>query len=364
MNSTINKSRKYNFIDLFCGVGGFSYGLEQTKRFQAVLANDIDKDMCNAFALNFSKTKILSKSVTDIDFIDIKRKNKIDVIVGGPPCQAYSFSGKRYRNDPRGSLFLEYFRAVRDIRPQIFVYENVKGLTSYKNGFIFRQIRCLFQSIGYSLSINLINAQDFGVPQFRERIFVVGYKKNFHYVFPKASKTKNFNKKPLTISDAISDLPRVKSNMASDEYLSKPKNSYQKLMRLNAPKKLVEHYASKHNDKLLNLMRNLPEGGTKQDLPLKIRPKSGYQNSYARLWWNKPSTTITRNFGTPSSARCIHPKVDRALTTREGARLQSFPDNYKFYGSKAKKNLQIGNAVPPLLAKRIAESIYFTLDNS
>ena len=104
-------------------------------------------------------------------------------------------------------------------------------------------------------------------------------------------------------------------------------------------------------------MRHLPEGGLKEDIPYKIRPKSGYANSYGRLWWDKPSTTITRNFGTPSSARCVHPKIDRALTTREGARLQSFPDHYKFYGSRAKRNLQIGNAVPPLLGEVIGKQI-------
>ena len=362
MGSNRSKLKKYNVVDLFCGAGGFSLGLKDTNRFNSVLANDIDMDMCEAYSLNFPETKILSKSISDLDFLSIKKKNNIDVVVGGPPCQAYSLSGKRLKNDPRANLFLEYFRAIKVIRPNIFVYENVKGLFSYKKGTIFYQLREIFEKIGYNLSINLVNALNYGVPQSRERVFIIGYKKGLEYSFPSYSHSTKTSKKPITISDAISDLPMIKSNENSVKYLSKPKTSYQRLMRKNAPENLMDHKSSKHSESLINIMHYLPEGGLKEDLPYKIRPKSGYANSYGRLWWDKPSTTITRNFGTPSSARCVHPKIDRALTTREGARLQSFPDHYKFYGSRAKRNLQIGNAVPPLLAKKIGKSIAKSLD--
>ena len=362
MGSNRSKLKKYNVVDLFCGAGGFSLGLKDTNRFNSILANDIDMDMCEAYALNFPETKILSKSISDLDFLSIKKKNTIDVVIGGPPCQAYSLSGKRSTNDPRANLFLEYFRAIEVIKPHIFVYENVKGLFSFKKGNIFYQLQEIFEKIGYDLSINLVNALNYGVPQSRERIFIIGYKKGLSYSFPKHSHAKKAIRKPLTISDAISDLPKIKNNENSVNYLSKPKTNYQKLMRKNAPDNLMDHKSSNHNENLVNIMSYLPEGGLKKDLPYEIRPKSGYANSYGRLWWNKPSTTITRNFGTPSSARCIHPKLDRALTTREGARLQSFPDRYKFFGSRAKKNLQIGNAVPPLLAKAIGKSIFSALD--
>ena len=362
MGSYRSKLKKYNVVDLFCGAGGFSLGLKETNRFNSIIANDIDMDMCEAYSLNFPKTKIIPKPISDIDFFDIRRKNNIDVVVGGPPCQAYSLSGKRLINDPRANLFLDYYRAIESVKPYIFVYENVKGLFSYRNGNIFNQLKELFEKIGYELSINFVNALNFGVPQSRERIFIVGYKKELSYSFPKHSHSAKKMKKPLTIRDAISDLPMIKNNEDSLKYLSKPRTSYQKLMRKNAPKELMDHKSSKHNERLIKIMSYLPEGGLKEDLPYKIRPKSGYANSYGRLWWNKPSTTITRNFGTPSSARCIHPKIDRALTTREGARLQSFPDYYKFVGSRAKKNLQIGNAVPPILAKKIGKSIYRSLD--
>lgn len=362
MGSNRSKLKKYNVVDLFCGAGGFSLGLKDTNRFNSILANDIDMDMCEAYSLNFPESKILSKSISDLDFFSIKENNNIDVVVGGPPCQAYSLSGKRLKNDPRANLFLEYFRAIEVIRPHIFVYENVKGLFSYKKGNIFHQLQEIFEKIGYELSINLVNALNYGVPQSRERIFIIGYKKGLNYSFPKSSHAKKTIRKPVTISDAISDLPKIKNNENSAKYLSKPKTNYQKLMRKNAPDNLMDHKSSKHSENLVTIMSYLPEGGLKKDLPFEIRPKSGYANSYGRLWWNKPATTITRNFGTPSSARCIHPKIDRALTTREGARLQSFPDRYQFFGSRAKKNLQIGNAVPPLLARAIGKSISLALD--
>ena len=176
MGSNRSKLKKYNVVDLFCGAGGFSLGLKDTNRFNSILANDIDMDMCEAYSLNFPESKILSKSISDLDFFSIKEKNNIDVVVGGPPCQAYSLSGKRLKNDPRANLFLEYFKAIKVFRPNIFVYENVKGLFSYKKGTIFYQLREIFEKIGYNLSINLVNALNYGVPQSRERIFIIGYK--------------------------------------------------------------------------------------------------------------------------------------------------------------------------------------------
>ena len=133
-------------------------------------------------------------------------------------------------------------------------------------------------------------------------------------------------------------------------------NKYQSLMRIGS-NKLLDHNATTHNEKLIKIMSYIPEGGELNDVPVSIRPKKAFGNSYSRLWKHKPSTTITRNFGTPSSARCIHPFLNRGLTTREGARLQSFPDNYLFYGSRVSKNLQIGNAVPPILSNILAKSI-------
>ena len=171
MGSNRSKLKKYNVVDLFCGAGGFSLGLKDTNRFNSILANDNDKDMCKAYSLNFSNTKVLSKCISDINFADLVRKDAIDVVIGGPPCQAYSLSGKRLKDDPRATLFLEYYRAIDIIRPHIFVYENVKGLFSYQKGIVYNQLQELFEQIGYELSINFVNAVNYGIPQSRERIF-------------------------------------------------------------------------------------------------------------------------------------------------------------------------------------------------
>jgi DNA (cytosine-5)-methyltransferase 1 len=152
-------------------------------------------------------------------------------------------------------------------------------------------------------------------------------------------------------------LPFIKSGEESFGYATQPQNDFQKTARMNAPERLMDHNAPMNNPKLVKLMELLPDGGTPRDLPANLRPASGYKNTYCRLWWNRPATTITRNLSTPSSSRCIHPKASRPLTTREGARLQCFPDSYQFYGSRSDRNLQIGNAVPTVLSKALAEAV-------
>ena len=165
----------------------------------------------------------------------------------------------------------------------------------------------------------------------------------------------------MTIEDAFSDLPVLKSGQEETQYASEPKNEFQKYLRANSDS-LTDNVAPTNGEHLIRIMEALPDGGDKNDLPEDIRPKSGYGNTYAKMWWKKPAPTVTRNFATPSSSRCVHPRDSRAMTTREGARLQSFPDDYKFYGSRSTKNLEIGNAVPPLLSIAIAKEIEKILD--
>jgi DNA (cytosine-5)-methyltransferase 1 len=353
----------FNLIDLFSGVGGLAQGFKETKKFNTLLANDVDEDMCEAFKLNFPKTEVICDNIANISFKKIVRK-KVDVIIGGPPCQAYSTSGKRLLDDKRAHLYHEYYRSLKELRPSIFLYENVRGLLSMNNGKLFIELKKLFSSLGYKISAKVLNAADYGVPQLRQRVIIVGTLGNHKFEYPEPTHSndeKNFNlfddkKKYLTLQDAISDLPFLENGGETKKYLSKPKNEYQKKLRDNN-KEIEDHKAPNHGANLMKVIKKVPEGGTLKDIPKKFRPKSGFLNSYGRLIWDKPSMTITRNFGTPSSARCIHPKCDRALTTREGARIQSFKDSFKFYGSISKKNLQIGNSVPPLLSKILAQSI-------
>ena len=312
------------------------------------------------------EVNVICDRIPNIDFKKLIGKKKIDVLVGGPPCQAYSTSGKRLMEDPRASLYQQYHRALVETQPKLFVYENVKGLLSMADGKLFEEVKRLFGSLGYAVEARVLNAADYGVPQERERVIVVGVRDGIRFKYPEPTHTSSRSeadlfssslKMHLTLADAIGDLPLIAAGEQSSEYASKAKNDYQKMMRKDAPKKLMDHESANHGEELMSVIRNVPEGGIKKDIPEKFRPKSGFPNSYGRLWWDRPSTTITRNLGTPSSARCIHPKCDRALTTREGARLQSFPDHFSFSGSRAKKNLQIGNAVPPLLAAALARQV-------
>jgi len=362
--------KKYKVLDLFAGVGGLSYGFAHDDNFEIVASNEILSDMAKAYSLNHSTVKIYNCDIKDFGIKNLTndlgiKKGDIDLIVGGPPCQAFSTVGKRLIDDPRGQLFQEYYRVLKELDPKIFLFENVKGLLSMQKGELLKIILSLFTSLGYKVKYEVLNSADYGVPQIRERVIIIGTKLDIEFEYPpkthynpKENNIFNQGLKPyLTLSEAVSDLPLIKSNEESFEYSSEPNNDFQKLMRINAPKKLMDHNAPKNNDKLVRLMESLPDGGTPQDAPEELRPKSGFKNTYCRLWWNRPSTTITRNLSTPSSSRCIHPKAPRPLTTREGARIQCFPDNYIFYGSRSSKNLQIGNAVPTFLSIALKNSI-------
>lgn len=364
-------NKKLKVIDLFCGVGGLSYGFGHDNNFEIVAANEILPNMAKAYSLNHPSVKVYVDDIKNFGAYCVKKDLKIesidiDIIVGGPPCQAYSTLGKRLMDDQRGKLFQEYYRVLKEFNPKFFLFENVKGLLSMQGGELLKTIISLFKSLGYKVQHKLLNAADYGAPQIRERVVIIGSKLKTDFQYPKPThnnpeeKLSLFNKKLkpyLTLEEAISDLPLIKSNEESFQYASEPQNTFQKMMRIDAPEKLTEHNSPNNNTKLVKIMELLPDGGVPENLPKELRPKSGFKNTYCRLWWKRPSTTITRNLSTPSSSRCIHPKAPRPLTTREGARIQCFPDSYKFYGSRSDKNLQIGNAVPTFLSIALSEAI-------
>ena len=328
--------------------------------------------MAKAYELNHPNVKMYCQDIKNFGLTELQKdlgikKGDISLVVGGPPCQSFSTIGKRAVDDPRGKLFEEYFRVLQEIEPKVFLFENVKGLLSMQKGKLFAEIIRLFESLDYKVKYQILNAADYGTPQIRERVIIIGSKLDYDFTYPQPthydpeaenSLFANGSLKPyLTLAEAISDLPFIKSGEESTSYQSPPQNSYQKQMRIKANGELKDHSAPNNNENLVKLMKLLPDGGTPRDLPAEYRPKSGFANTYSRLWWNRPSTTITRNLSTPSSSRCVHPKAARPLTTREGARLQGFPDDYVFYGSRSDKNLQIGNAVPPLLSIALKEAI-------
>ena len=358
-----DEKKKYNIIDLFAGVGGLSYGFARLSDFNIIAANEIEKDISIAYSLNHPDVKVLNCDINQLDegtLADVLNGEKIDLVVGGPPCQSYSTLGKRQMDD-RASLFMQYKRILKILEPRAFVFENVVGILSMDKGKLFKRVQEEFEELGYELKYKVLDAVDFGVPQHRERVILVGMKGKNNYEYPKESHGKD--KKPyVTLKDAIGDLPVIKSGESSNKYATDVSNEFLAFVRGNNPMLLEEHKAPKNGEHLIRIMEALKDGQSKDDLPEDIRPKSGYGNTYTKLWWDKPSTTITRNFACPSSSRCIHPRDSRAMTVREGARLQSFPDDYIFYGSEGMKRLEIGNAVPPLLSVAIAKQMLKALN--
>ncbi len=355
--------KQYNIIDLFAGVGGLSYGFSKLSQFNIIAANEIEKDISIAYKLNHPDVKMLNCDINCLNeeiLEEILDGEKVDIVVGGPPCQSYSTLGKRQMDD-RANLFKQYKRVLKILQPKAFVFENVVGILSMDKGNLFKQIQSEFEDLGYSLQYQVLDAVNYGVPQHRERVILVGFKGDNNFVYPQPTHGEGL--KPfVTLKDALGDLPELKSGEKKSNYASEATNEFLKFVRKNSADIVEEHSAPKNGEHLIRIMEALRDGQSKNDLPEDIRPKSGYGNTYAKLWWEKPSTTITRNFACPSSSRCIHPRDSRAMSIREGARLQGFPDDYKFYGADGMKRLEIGNAVPPLLSMAIAEQMLKALN--
>ena len=299
--------------------------------------------------------------LTEEKLQEVLKGKRVDLIVGGPPCQSYSTLGKR-QMDERANLFMQYKRILTILTPKAFVFENVSGILSMDKGRLFERVKSEFESLGYQLKYKLLDAVDYGVPQHRERVILVGFKGENKFEYPQPTYGEGL-KPYITLEEAIGDLPSIKSGQTNNTFNSSVSNDFLNFVRKSG-ETMTEHSAPNNGEHLIKIMEALKDGQSKDDLPEEIRPKSGYGNTYAKLWWKKPSTTITRNFACPSSSRCIHPRDSRAMSIREGARLQSFPDDYKFYGSDGMKRLEIGNAVPPLLSKVIAEQMLKALENS
>lgn len=354
----------FTAVELFAGAGGLSIGLEKAG-INVVIANEIMPDFAATLSANHPCTKVINADIHQIDFKDELKKlglSSVDVLSGGPPCQGFSTIGSKNRKDPRNSLFYEYLRAVSETNPKYTIFENVSGFKRMYDGFAYETLVKEMDALGYCTRCQIMNAADYGAPQIRYRTIVLGWRKDVPAIdFPAVSHGQGKGLKPyVTLMDAIGDLPQLSAGGCAEAYVCEPKTEYQKKMR-GKQRILLEHNASNYGDKMREILRILPEGGCIRDLPERLRPKSAYANTYARLLPDVPSPTITRNFGTPSSSRCVHPYQPRALSTREGARLQGFPDNYRFVGGKQSKNLQIGNAVPPILGEAIAKVIFQAL---
>lgn len=359
---------KPKVLDLFCGAGGLSWGFEKVG-FEVSWGLDNWKSAVDTFKANHPKAKVYQVDITRVNDSQLKEWFKgVSVIVGGPPCQGFSTAGKRALDDPRNKLVKEFLRVVTALLPDAFVMENVEGFTNFNKGALVLELIEEFERLNYSLTYGVLDAVNYGVPQRRKRFFLIG-SKGRRPSLPEPSHRGNDKngellweelKPPLTFKDATSDLPLIEAGEKAEEYAAPPQNEYQANMR-NGCSKLTLHEAPKHKPYMVELIKCIPQGKSAFDImneiPEELRPTSGYPNSYKRIKPDEPAPTITRNFTTPSSANCIHPFAHRALTLREGARIQSFPDSYEFVGSFTGKRLLIGNAVPPLLSLAVAKSI-------
>jgi DNA (cytosine-5)-methyltransferase 1 len=360
-------NKKYNVVDLFAGVGGLSVGFLKAG-FNVISANEHDHNIAYTYEKNHPETKVIVKDIADVkssDFL-INKNDNVDVVVGGPPCQGFSMAGRRIRNngeflnDPRNELFKEFYRIVKELKPKIFVMENVAALLTMHDGNVKNEILKLFNNLGYQVEVKVLLAADYGIPQLRKRAVFIGNNININPddLFPLKTHGSETGNEHITISESIFDLPFINAGEGDFEskYDKRPETDYQKERRKKS-KKLFNHISSFHNKKIIDILKLINEGQGRSDLPEKYKTKSIHSGSYGRLDKNKPAYTITTRFDTPSVGRVTHPILHRSLTPREAARIQSFDDDFVFYGNKGSIGKQIGNAVPPLLAHAVAKRI-------
>lgn len=381
----------YKVMDLFCGTGGFSKGFENAGEFEVVHGIDMLPIAVETFKTNHPDAFAVADDIRKVRRSEVAeatglRRGDVDVIIGGPPCQGFS-SIRPFRSsaddDPRNSLFEEFASYVNYFRPKALVMENVVGLATYEGGDTIDRILETFSSLGYDCDWRILNASNFGVPQKRERLIILGVERGGSFQFPSfthasASKTighknrsrmhtyaapvptlfdtEDFDSLPsaVTVREAIDDLPIVQSGESSERYSKPPRTDFQRARRKNAPDELALHSSTRHSAKMMEIIRH--SGDNISCIP-KHLITSGFSSCYSRLRGDEPAVTITVNFVHPASNKCIHPDLDRALTPREGARLQSYDDDFVFKGNRSQIVKQIGNAVPPLLGQAIARSV-------
>lgn len=345
---------KPKVIDLFAGVGGLSLGFENCG-FDVILANEYDPAIATAYKINHKETRMIVGDITTLDLETTfsSYEGKVDVIIGGPPCQGFSQKGQRKTiHDERNFLFKYYVKVVDLVKPHYFLMENVPNLLTAEGGYFRKEIEDLFNSMGYQLNMGVLNASDYGVPQNRRRAVIIGKRGGSAPALPEPKNVL------VTIWDAISDLAYLSSGEGSEEqeYRFEPQSEYQKNLR-NGCCVLYNHIATKHSELALKRLAMIPPNAGKEVLPEEHLTKSIYSGTWTRMRKDEISVTITTRFDTPSSGKFTHPFLNRAITVREAARIQSFPDSFIFVGNKGSQMKQVGNAVPPLLAEAIAGAI-------
>lgn len=357
--------KKLTVIDLFSGAGGLSRGFLDAG-YDVLIGTDFDDAALRTFAHNHGNAKAVKLDLFNHDNIKViedmlnEMGEKLDVLVGGPPCQGFSLAGKREEDDERNTLYSAMVKTASVLKPRAVVLENVPGMLTLYGGKAKEKIFHDFEKLGYTMNVKVLYAPEYGVPQIRKRAFFVGLlnrDEKFEYPMP-LLKEEQF----VTCEQAISDLPSLEGDheMALDivrDYMTEPQTDYQRMMRNNS-EKAYNHYPTNHAQKTIDHIGLVPDGGKYTDLPEKLVGNFKYHESLHRYNSKKPSLTIDTGHRTH-----FHYKYNRIPTVRENARLQSFPDDFIFYGNKQQQYKQVGNAVPPLLGKAIAIKLKEYLEN-
>lgn len=372
--------KKPTVISLFCGAGGCSLGF-QNAGYQIVYASDIEKSAIDTYQKNFEKTDCEIRDIRALDGQYLLNKlgleaGELDFLIGGPPCQGFSTAGMRFWDDPRNILLKEYVRCLSELKPKWFLMENVEGLLTSKKGEYVYEAAKAFMNLGYSIRIEKVYSHEYGIPQRRKRVFVIGNRSNIDFSFPEPihpATGRIFKNSSIVIADSLENLP-LPSHTLGEKVGYPEKIRAHKLFNYFRSKDnwVSDHYSPEVIGIQLERIKHLQPGQTMKDLPDQLQHESfkrranrrvkdgmpsekrgGAPTGLKRLIAKQPSLTIT----SAATREFIHPTQDRPLTIRECARIQTFPDDFEFCGSQSQKIKQIGNAIPPLLAQYFAEHI-------
>lgn len=357
---------KYSVVDLFCGAGGLSKGFMDAG-FDVKIGIDFDEAALRTFANNHGSAEAKKLDLFNLENIyEIQKSlieknvNKLDVLIGGPPCQGFSLAGNRIESDERNTLYKAMVKTAELLKPKIVLLENVPGMLTLYGGKVKEKIFSDFEKLGYKMNVKVLYAPDFGIPQIRKRAFFVGILNGDEpFIYPEAILN---SEEYITCEQAIGDLPSLDGDEDYKvdrvrEYDKEPYTDYQKKMKKDSVK-LYNHIPTKHAQKTIDHIKLVPDGGKYTDLPDDLAKKFKYHESLHRYTSNKPSLTIDTGHRTH-----FHYRYNRIPTVRENARLQSFPDDFIFFGNKQQQYKQVGNAVPPLLGYALANQILKYLDD-
>jgi DNA (cytosine-5)-methyltransferase 1 len=342
-------------IDLFSGAGGMSVGA-MAAGVDICIAVEFDSHAAETYRANHPSVNLIQDDIRNVTNLSGYQFDDEVVVFGGPPCQGFSTSNQRNRSadNPNNWLFREFLRVVSEVKPAWVVFENVRGILEMEEAAFFHHVQKGLKNLGYTVATSILNAVDFGVPQKRSRLFIIGSRNGVEVEVPKPPKTS-----PVTVKAALADLPNLDNGASFDvgRYKRAPISDYARQMRGDR-EETYNHIVTRNADYILKRYAHIPPGGNWENIPDELMgnytDKSRcHTGIYRRLKWNEPSVVI----GNYRKNMLIHPSQDRGLSVREAARLQSFPDWFRFLGSIGFQQQQVGNAVPPVLAKAVFDAI-------